>query len=67
MRKRKLQLDREILSSNNGAADVDGATGWSLQQGCTQTCIQTICYGVCSLPSNWPVCPTGFFCPDDVV
>jgi hypothetical protein len=67
MRKRKLMLDREVLSMNNDAANLDGATGWSRFVGCTATCIQSICYG-CSIPSVYPLCPSTIYpCPDEII
>ena len=67
MRKRKLKLDREVLSASNGSAELDGATGWSRQEGCTGTCINTICnITQCFSPSDFGLC-SFWPCPDEIV
>ena len=59
MRKRKLMLDREVLSSN-GLEKLDGGTAAT----CATCTCPTGCnpYTCLTLP---PGCPTDFPCPDD--
>jgi len=58
MRKRKLQLDREILNSNIGVVDVDGAT--------TQPCINTFPVSQC-LPCGTVIASCAPPCPEDTI